>query len=352
MKNRRVLTLGALFLVLTLTLAACSGGSDDDDSGQSGENGGASGELTDAKLRWNFIFDVTVAPYFLAQASGAYEEAGFDVDILPGRGSLIAAQTVATGRDDYAIITADTAIQIISEGGNLKIIAAVQRSHPAALIHKTDIDIQTLQDLPDQDVVLISGAGSSYHQALFGIMEEAGLSRDSVEMQLVDFAAFAASYRNVDRAAVVGGLDSEAIAYKAFDPDVQAISLTELGLNMYGNVLVTSATRVEEDPEGVQAFVDATLAGLEGAIEDPQSAVDAIVEAEPDLAGSADTPDGLEQLAAATGLSESPSSPDAPLGLIVEDEFAAMVDFLSNYMGLEQPLEPEAYYTNEFLPEG
>lgn len=351
MKNRRVLTVGALLLVLTLVLGACGGDGDDSDSEQTEENGGAGGEITDVKLRWNFIFDVTVAPYFLAQGSGAYEDAGFDVDILPGRGSLIAAQTVATGRDDYAIITADTAVQIISEGANLKIVAALQRSHPAALIHTTDVDIQTLQDLPDQDVILISGAGSSYHQALFGIMEEAGISRNSVEMQLVDYAAFAASYRNVDRAVVVGGLDSEAIAYKAFDPDVQAISLTELGLNMYGNVLVTSATRVAEDPEGVRAFVEATLAGLEGATEDPQSAVDAIVEAEPDLATSADTPDGLEQLAAATGLSASPSDPSAPLGLIVEDEFAAMVDFLSTYMGLKQPLEPEVYYTNEFIPE-
>ena len=350
MKKRRVQLVGAMLVILLLTLAACGGGDDGDQDTQGG-SGEDSGSVEKVSLRWNYIFDGTASPFFYADSQGLYEDAGFDVRILPGRGSLIAAQTVATGRDDYAIITADAAIQVITAGGNLQITAALQRSHPAALIHKTDIEIETLQDLVDEEAVLISGAGSSYHQALFGIMAEAGIPKDSVEIQYVDFAAFAASYRTVDRAAVVGGIDSEPAAYREFDPDVQAISLTDLGLNMYGNVLVTQATRIQEDPEGVRAFTGAILEGWTTAMEDPEAAAAAMVEANPDLKGSADTPAGQESLEVALSLFESPSDPSAPIGRIVDSDFAEMVDFLSNYMGLEDPLDPEAYYTNEFVPE-
>jgi NitT/TauT family transport system substrate-binding protein len=297
--------------------------------------------MQEATFRMPWVLYPSTAPYFLALERGYYEQAGWDVEIGPGRGSQVTVQTVASGKDDFGVVTMDAALRAISEGADLKVVAVLQRSYPGALVYSDSVTIASPEDLAGPTI--IAGIGDSYIQVLLAFLAQNGIPKDRINLKSVDFSAMAPLYRNTDGAVLIGAIDNEPIQFKQFDPNVQSTSFTDLGLVMYGNVIITSGEMIGSDPEGVRSFVAATLQGESESQASPQDAIDAFLKNNPDQASIPETA-LMGQLDAALGLSPT------PLGPVDEEDLKAMLDFLSGYMDLSPVLPNDDYFTNEFLP--
>ena len=116
-------------------------------------------------------------------------------------------------------------------------------------------------------------------------------------------------------------------------------------VQLASNGLITNEVTIAEDPDLVRRMVAAFLHGLEDAIRDPGEAYELCQAHVPNLA-EADESVQKQVLARSIELWQA----DGPLGTSDAQAWENMQDTLLQMGLLEEPLELEKAFTNEFLP--
>jgi NitT/TauT family transport system substrate-binding protein len=301
--------------------------------------------LTKVVLRLNFIADGSAAPFYLAKEEGLYERAGLDVSIEAGKGSLLTAQTVAAGKDTFGYITADSAIRAASAGGDIKLVGSIQRSIPMNVIYHPGTTISTLDDLVGLD--LVTSAQVPQGPILAGLARSEGMDPSAFKFVNMDPSAEVAYYQNHPNAAVLSRPGYEEAAFEAVD-EAQYIQYRDLGADLYGNSIVTSGAFADEDPDTVEAFVQASVEGWSMAVEDPNAAAVAMNALLPS-AGD------VEELTAECegALSNIPGMGNDEMALTPFDidNLEKEIDFLHEYVEMENPKGAETYVDLDFQKE-
>lgn len=319
-------------LAASALLAGCGSGSESDSSG--------SGKAV--TLRLNFTIDGSAAPFFLAKNLGLYEKAGLNVKIEPGKGSLVTAQTVGAGQDQFGYITSDAAIRARSEGGDLLLVGALQRSAPMSVVHHPGITIDSVEDLTG--VRLVTTANLPQGPTLSALAKSKGVDPAKLKLVNVDAAAYAGFYQGNRDAAVLGRPGLQDFAFKKID-GAKMVTYGQLGLAFYGNSLATSSKLAKSDPETVKSFVAASLEGWRKAVADPAAAVKALREDHPD----AGAPEAIEAQLRGS-ISNIPGLGDTSTSITPFDEtkLKAEIDFLATYMGLKSTRPVTDYYSPDY----
>jgi NitT/TauT family transport system substrate-binding protein len=104
---------------------------------------------------------------------------------------------------------------------------------------------------------------------------------------------------------------------------------------------------IQENPDLVRRFVKATVRSWEAAKEDPDAAVDAALEAKPDL----NRESTLKQLEVDLGLLSSENTEGKGIGYGADEDWERTKQLLVEYRELETGRPGASFYTNEFLPE-
>jgi ABC-type nitrate/sulfonate/bicarbonate transport system substrate-binding protein len=111
----------------------------------------------------------------------------------------------------------------------------------------------------------------------------------------------------------------------------------------YTPILITSESMVEEQPDVVAAFVQATARGFADAIQNPGEAADILLEAAPEL--------DAELVQASAEWLAPQYQADAPRwGQQSLDVWQGFSDFLVENGILAAGIDAEAAFTNEYLP--
>ncbi|HSK98599.1 MAG TPA: ABC transporter substrate-binding protein, partial [Euzebyales bacterium] len=113
----------------------------------------------------------------------------------------------------------------------------------------------------------------------------------------------------------------------------------------YTPLLATSERLIDSDPDLVADFMEVTARGYEAAIEDPDAAADALLEAAPEL-------DERLVRESARYLADKYRSDDLPWGVQQEQIWRDFTDFLRQAGIVQGDVAVEDAYTNDFLPEG
>ncbi|MGV9362156.1 ABC transporter substrate-binding protein [Amycolatopsis sp. NPDC003731] len=206
---------------------------------------------------------------YVAQEKGFFAEAGLDVTITPGSGTVDVLKLVAGGRADFG--TADftaTAITVAKEKLPVTAVAAVHQRSLAAIISLDGRGITRPADLAGKKIA--DQAGST-NQVMFPVYAKAA-GLDPASVRFVPAAPPALpqllASGQVDGIGqfVVGRLLIEAAARGK-----KAVVLPngDLVPDLYGNVVVTSKQLATRNPAQVQRFTAALLKGLGYAIEHP-----------------------------------------------------------------------------------
>lgn len=300
-------------------------------------------------LRTDYKFNGYVAPFALALEKGFYSDAGIEVSIEEGQGSGTTVQTVASGADTFGLADSATAVLgITAQRIPVKLLSVYTQTATMGLIYHPDSEFSG--DLSYvKDKVVISSAGSADLRLLTPALASADLSDADVQLQLVDSNARVPLFIQTPGAFLTGFATGDLLRVRARIPDAQYVPYAQYGVVAYGTGLIAANSLIEEKPELVKAFVDASRKGWEEAIKDPEAAVAASIALFPDLEGSADLlRDGLkiaieEQL-------HTPATEGRPIGWTDEGDWTQMLEVLKIYAGL-QPLEASTYYTNDFVSE-
>lgn len=211
------------------------------------------------------------AGFFWANEKGLYAEAGLEVTIRKFAFGNDGMGAVARGESAFGTGEAYILMQAMAKGEPLVVLGAVLQQSPAGYIHLASVEVHSAADLAGKRV----GVHAYAEGLLPYFLKNAGLPPD---------AATAVPVHHHIEALLEGSLDlhqgyaiDEMIRLQAMtEQPVEIAFFEDLGLPMYSMLLYTSRDFLEQHPEKVKAFLEASAKGWIAALDDPETAAQII----------------------------------------------------------------------------
>jgi putative hydroxymethylpyrimidine transport system substrate-binding protein len=262
----------ALLALCALALAACGEKEDVLEPG--------SGEPFELML--DYFPNADHAGIYAAQAGGHFEQAGLNVEIRQPTDPAAPIKQVAAGRVDLAVSYEPELLRARDEGLHVKSVGALVQAPLTSIISLPQARIRGPADLRGKTV---GTAGIDYQSAYLGtILVEAGVDPDSVRERNVGFGLTPALLtRKVD--AVLGAFwNYEGTELRLRDRDPRIIRMERVGVPAYDElVLVANEDALERNEGAIRAFVAALARGTADLRDDPDRAIEGLLEANRDL---------------------------------------------------------------------
>ena len=332
--GRWIVVIAAALLLMPL-IAACGG---DDNSG--------SGDLEDVTIGLTFVPNIQFAPFYVADALGYYEEAGIKVELNHHAVGADQFGPLVAGQEHLLMASGDEVMQVRAQEVPLVYVAVVYRQYPVALIVPENSDIQSIDDLQGKRVGLPGEYGANWI-GLLALLDAHGLTADDIEVESVGFTqASALLAGHVD--AVMGYVNNETIQIEGAGTPVRTFPVGDVS-PLVSNGLVVTEEMLDEQPDLVRAIVEATLRGVQYAIDNPEKTVEIAEDYVPTLTDSEQQENALAVLEATLPLWEANGG--AALGEGDPADWQAMEAFLLQYGLLDGPVATDDVFSQDYLPE-
>ncbi|WP_430809843.1 MULTISPECIES: ABC transporter substrate-binding protein [unclassified Carboxylicivirga] len=220
------------------------------------------------QLKWKHQFQF--AGFYAAVERGYYREAGLFLKLIEGNTEGNYIDEVISGRAHFAIESSNLLIAR-NNGTPVVALAAIFQHSPEVIITRKDNDIRYPGDLKDKRITF-SGNKLAAPRALlnkFNIPEEnisyssaSGHLNDLMEDKTDAFATYITSSPYL--------LEKAGVEPMIFDP-------RDYGIDLYGDILFTSQTMVEQHNKVTKKFVDASLKGWIYAMNNKHELIDIIL---------------------------------------------------------------------------
>jgi NitT/TauT family transport system substrate-binding protein len=299
----------------------------------------ASTELEHINVGVGFIPNVQFAPFYVAQAKGFYADEGLDVALEHGFENDFVTLT-ATGERQFAVASGDQVI--LARAQELPVVYVMKwyQRFPVGITALAETGIDAPEKLEGQSVGIPGLFGASY-VAWRGLVYATGLDESTITLEEIGFTqAEAISQRQVDAAVIY--IANEPVQLSHLGKKVNVIEVSDY-LNLVSNGLVTNETVINQNPDLVKRMVRGTLRGLEYTIAHPDEAFEIARKFVPEITDD-DAPTQRAVLDASIELwrNEQP-------GLSDPQAWAESAEFMVNTGLIEQPVEVDTLYTNEFV---
>ncbi len=265
--NRRVAKIAAMTAVagVAIALASCS----------STSSAPAAHGLTHLTFSMNFTPSGAQAGFTYAQQLGYYKQAGLDVTIEPGTGSIPTAQAVASGKVDIGYTDAPSAFSVAANGGDIKIVSPVLQNNGFALIALKSAGIDSVADIAGKSLALQPSTGSA--ALMQAVMAKNGVPASSVKIVNVAPSALQATLLSNRASAIVGGGDTQVPQLLLAGKDLSYFMFYKSGVATVGLSITSSSKYLAKHPDIVKKFTDASLRGWAAAKKDPKAAAQSMV---------------------------------------------------------------------------
>ena len=295
-------------------------------------------------VRLDWFASAYHAPFFYGIERGIYKDAGIDLAVTEGRGSVQTVQLVAKGEDQFGFAAVDSIMRGVAAGMPVISVATLMPVMGQAIYVLNTSGITTLAQLKGKKVAVTPGGTNE--ATLPGVLETAGLKDSDLKKVSIDASAKTRMFMNGD----VDAMIATGWAHAIFESvgGAKGFVYSDFGLKMVGYSLVTSTELTAKNPDLVRRFVAATGKAWAEAKANPDAAVAA-------LAARVNGHDDVShrhidtvEFAAAAGFM-GPAVPGAPYGMQSETDWTATQATLQKYGVVKQTLPIDRYMTNAFV---
>lgn len=258
-------------LLAAFALAACGEKSEDE-----------TGQPQPFTLTLDFYPNPDHAGIYMAERLGYFEEAGLDVSIQTPSDPAAPIKQVAAAQTDLAISYEPEVVLAAEQGLDVLAVGAVVDRPLTSMIWLKDSKIGGIADLRGRT---IATAGIPYQDAyLETILARADLTPDDVKTVNVGYGLLPALVGGQADAMLGGFRNVEGVDLRLRGKAPIVTPVDRLGVPTYAElVLVANREALEDDPEAIRVFLAALARGTAAAIERPNEATKALLEANPDL---------------------------------------------------------------------
>jgi putative hydroxymethylpyrimidine transport system substrate-binding protein len=283
------------------------------------------------------------AGIYAAQAGGHFEQAGLDVEIRQPPDPSAPIKQVAAGRVDLAISYEPEVLRARDQDLGVVSVGAVVQKPLTSIVSLPQAKIGKPADLKGKTV---GTAGIDYQTAyLQTILDDANVPRDSVKERNVGFSLTPALLTGKVDAVLGAFWNYEGTELKLKGKRPRIIRMEDAGVPTYNElVLVANADALERDGDKIRAFIGALSRGVRDLRDNPDEAIQGLLDANPDL-----DPE-LQRAVVKVTLPLFVAPEGKPFGWQDPAEWDAFAAWMQERNLLEQPADVRSSYDNGLLP--
>ncbi len=290
-------------------------------------------------IAMGFTKNVQFAPMYVALEKGYFADQGIEVTLDYGSETDL-LQRLGAGDLAYAVGSGDQVVMARASGLPVRYIVNWYRRFPVCVVTMADSGIDTPADLAGKTVGIPVLSGASYI-GWVAFAEEVGLDSANVDLRAIGYTQTASLLEHRVDAAVCYAMN-EPVQMAAAGEQINVFYLDQY-TGLVSNGLITSDQVIADQPEQVQAVVDAFLQGLAYTNEHPDEAFAIVRQYIPEM----DDETAVLQRAV---LDECIHYWQADhLGYNDPGMWQESVSLLQ-HLGLVGEVEPTDLYSNEFIP--
>ncbi|HVY15817.1 MAG TPA: ABC transporter substrate-binding protein [Rhodopila sp.] len=306
--------------------------------------------LRTVKLTLPWVAEGSNAYAFVAKANGYWSDAGLDVQISRGYGSVAAAQAVGSKQFDFGLAAASTGIQAASKGLPTVCIANAGYDATMAVAVLGDSPVRKVSDLAGKS--LGGTVNSGEYPFLPAFAKSSGLDLSTVKLVTVDpnVRQRILLERKVD--AICGFAVSMAPLFVANNTPIRFFPYSKAGLTFYNNALLTRPEVLKAEPDLCKAMAEGIMKAARFCLLQPDEAVKLFLKQVPEAALAANGP---KQIATGLGIFRmtmiAAPAKQHGIGWSELDGYGAMTDLVMKYLGGpdDKKPDPASLFTNEFV---
>jgi NitT/TauT family transport system substrate-binding protein len=284
--------------------------------------------------------------FYEALALGLYKKAGLDVTIRQGGPSVDNMQLLAAGAIDFAIGSNSFGPFNLEQAGahDVAVMAAFQKDPQCLMTHPRS-DIKSLADIKGKPILISSGSVDTF---FLWLKDKYGFTDSQIRPYTFNMAPFLVNKQAIQQ----GYVSAEPYLVEqqgGFTPQVYLFA--NYGYPSYATLVMVSQKMIDEHPDVVQAFVNASIEGwydyLHG---DPAPANALIKQNDPD------ENDGVIAYAIKTmkaeGIVEGGDAATLGIGAMTDARWKQFFDVMSSQGVYPKNLDYKAGYTLQFVNKG
>ncbi|MBX3493146.1 MAG: ABC transporter substrate-binding protein [Parvibaculum sp.] len=194
--------------------------------------------------------------FYQALANGYYAEAGLDVKIVQGGPGINVPQLLAAHSVDFGIGSNNfIPLNIVEAGAGARAVMATFQKDPQVFITHPREDVKSIADMKGMPIMVSDATVSAFWQWLKA-------KYDFEDSQIRKYTFNLAPFLTDPAAIQQGYLSSEPyMIRKETGVEPQVFLLSDYGYPGYAAVILAADRTIAEQPEAVQAFVDASIRG-------------------------------------------------------------------------------------------
>lgn len=287
------------------------------------------------QLKW--INQAQFSGYYFAKESGMYQNAGLDVDLIPGGPDISPIQSVVTGASQFGVIGGDQILLAREKGVPVVAIAVIYKKTPVALVSLKKSNILKPSDLEGKTVAMVYGKDEEVMYR--AMLDKAEVKRSSIKEVPLTF----------DLSQITTGKVAAQVVYEMNEPvllkqkgfEINLMKPRDYGVNLYSDTLFTTEEMIRDHPDVVRKFVQATIQGWKDSFTDPKTAIDYVLKTNSSL--------NRDQQTQFLELSKPLIAGDGNIGVSAQSDWENMQKTLIKYQDMKNKINLTRAFTNEFI---
>ncbi|MGB7439615.1 MAG: ABC transporter substrate-binding protein [Coleofasciculaceae cyanobacterium] len=337
--NRRKFLQCSSLVVSGQLLTACA-----NQINQSSSDQASSDSLDKVTYGTNWYAQAEHGGFYQALATGIYQEHNLDVTIKMGGAQVNGTQLLMGKTVDFFMGYGSDAIKAVEAGIPKITVAAIFQKDPQVLIAHPGVGNDSLEDFRGKPLYISVAANSTYWRFLkakYGYTDE--------QKRPYNFSI--APFLKEEEAVQQGYLSSEPYQIQKegeFEPVV--ILLADHGYTPYSTTIETRKELVENNPDLVQRFVDASIKGWYSYLENPLPGNELIKKANPEMTDTqlSYTLEKIKEY----GLLLSGDAEKKGIGAMTEDGWKSFFESMVNVGVFKPETDYKQAFTLEFVNKG
>ena len=293
-------------------------------------------EMTSVSIQTDWFPSTDHAALYAADLLGFFAERNLDVEIRPGGPGIRAAHDVVTGNVTFGMAIPENVVLASAGGADLVTFFATYQQSPIGFMVHASSGASGLDDLAQVQVF----PGQVFWEVL--------KRENSLEVEEIAFDGSLAAWGENEGWAVQAFATTSPHFARLAGADPVMLTATSLGFRSYATTLFTSDSYAAANPDVVRAFTEASQAGLEAFLDDPDPVIAHINGVWPDFEISV----GEAAYDVMTELVVSDTTEQLGLGAMDGSVWGSVAGRMFDAGVISTAVNSADLWTNAFLPGG
>lgn len=258
-----------------------------------------------------------------ADKLGYFAEEGLEFEIVPGGPNVDGVASVASGRSNLGQVSSSPSLMLARSAGiPIKCIAAGYQQHPYTYFSLKKKPIEKPQDMIGKTI----GTQATGRILFRALLAKNGIPEDQVELKVIGSDMAPLMTGQVD---AITGWKTNINALSVLGDQRVDMTLWDAGIRLYANPFYTTDTVLAEHGDKVEAMIRAISRGWGWVRENPEQAVEYLVERYPNL----DKESELKAVSLVVGYSFNEQTKAGGWGIMTKENWQDQID---TYASLDQ----------------